>query len=162
MTLQSDADTLGRALGLVTKGVFLLSLRDGEGRALTPGTALINFSEQPPSLLFSMAASASLSPRLQAGVAVCLNVLAEDQNDLLEHCARSRGDERFARGDWHEVPGLAPWLSGCRAVLAGPVAEVWEHAGQLAVVVSLTRADAAPERSPLVYSGGATGRWQPF
>ena len=57
------AEAVTTAVGLLAKGVFLLSLRDQAGRAVTPGTALINFGEVPPSLLFSIGGWRALESR---------------------------------------------------------------------------------------------------
>lgn len=158
----TDAQSVDAALGQLVKGVYLIALSDAEGRALTPGTALINFSRDPHTLLWSVEQSSSLFPRLQPGTRVAVNVLAADQADLLQHCATSKGEERFGCGTWRGGDATqAPWLPEAQAVLQCRVAEVWQHRAQAAVVLAVDAASAAPVSNPMCYAGGRFGAFRP-
>lgn len=160
MTLSNQAEVIDSALGHLVKGVFLFSLRDAEGRAVTPGTALINFGREPKTLLWSLETGSSLYPRLQPGTAVAVNVLNATQSELLQHAASVRGEERFAKGDWQQTEGRAPWLAGAEAVLQCRVEDVWQYSGQAAVVLVIEQAYASEALNPMCYAGGRFGGWK--
>src|SRR5690606_31182002 len=107
----------------------------------TPGTALINFSREPATLLWSLETGSSLYSRLTPGVRVAVNMLAADQAECLRHCASSKGAERFDRGSWHFPPAgdgsLAPWLAEAEAVFQCRVADRWSYQEQAAVVLAV-------------------------
>lgn len=162
MSLSAQAETIEAALGQLLKGVYLFTLRDEAGCALTPGTALINFGAAPPTLLWSLETRSSFYPRLLPGVAVTVNVLAAGQQKLLRDCAAASGAARFEYGVWREPAltgfALAPCLDDAAAVLGCRVRQVWRDGAQGAVVLEIV-AGGAGSSSPLGYAGGGFAAW---
>lgn len=135
--------------------VIALDAPNGERAGITV-SSLVSLSAEPPSVLFTVNASASLHPLLAPGVLVGINVLASHQRAVAQRFgSRSvRGEARFAEGGWVR-DAQAPRLAEAQVFLAVRVDAMHvygSHSVVLAHVLSVRTAEAV---APLIYVNGS-------
>ncbi len=114
----------------------------------------------PPLVAFCVALSSSTWPRIQAVGAFCVNILAEDQEDLCRVFATSSAD-KFRGVGWRPAESGAPILAGALAWIDCSV-EAEHAAGDHVIVVGRVRElGVGREGRPLVFYRGGYGRFEP-
>jgi flavin reductase (DIM6/NTAB) family NADH-FMN oxidoreductase RutF len=119
-------------------------------------TAVCSLGVNPPSLLVSVAQSASLHDPVLASKHFCVNLLRVLHADLLPpFSGQHTGESRFEFGCWarHEV-GL-PFLSNAQASLFCKVDDVLRYGDHAIVVGRVIDARVAEEIEPLLYQNGS-------
>jgi flavin reductase (DIM6/NTAB) family NADH-FMN oxidoreductase RutF len=145
-----------RVLGSFATGVTVVT---GTANGLPVGFACQSFASvslEPPLVLFCPAHTSRSWPLIRESGSFCVNVLADDQEDL---CARfaTTGADKFADLAWHQTP-WGPSLDGVLSTVMCDIQDVHE-AGDHDIVVGhvrelvLHRDDAAP----LVFYRGTFG-----
>jgi flavin reductase (DIM6/NTAB) family NADH-FMN oxidoreductase RutF len=105
---------------------------------------------------FAPARTSSTWPKVRDARRFCVNVLADDQNDLSNAFARS-GTDKFAGVQWRPSLQGAPVLGG---VVAWIDCELWaEYDGgdHTMVAASVVDLGADTARTPLLFHRGAYG-----
>jgi flavin reductase (DIM6/NTAB) family NADH-FMN oxidoreductase RutF/predicted ester cyclase len=115
--------------------------------------AFSSISLDPPLVLFCVGKTALTYPRLFAGDAVAINVLASDQLAIAERFALSGGD-KFAGIPWSPGASGAPLLDSCSAVLEGVIENRIPIGTHAIFIIRVERADASG-RTPLLYLDGS-------
>ena len=147
---------LRRVLGSFATGVTVVT---GDAGGQPVGFACQSFASvslEPPLVLFCPAHTSRSWPLIRESGSFCVNVLADDQEDL---CARfaTTGAAKFADLAWHETP-WGPSLDGVLSTVMCEIQDV-HAAGDHDIVVGrvrelvLHRDDAAP----LVFYRGTFG-----
>jgi 3-hydroxy-9,10-secoandrosta-1,3,5(10)-triene-9,17-dione monooxygenase reductase component len=161
-TLADPADFAERgfraALGRFGTGVAVVtSTHDGEPVGLTCN-AFTSVSLDPPLILFCPAKTSATWPRIAAVGAFCVNVLAESQKQVCASFART-GVDKFAGIDIEPARRVnAPRITGALAHLECEIADVHE-AGDHLIVIGRVVALCHKDGSPLMFYGGAYGRF---
>ena len=145
-------------------GVSLVTTRDEQGRPHGMiATSVTSVCLTPPSLLTCINKTASSHDALARAGIFCVNLLAEDADDIaLRFSSSSFRDTRFAGDIWNELETGAPVLDGaiasfdCRVTSAIEASSHTIFIGEV-VAVRLPQQTAAP----LVYLDGAFARCAP-
>ncbi|MGP4055447.1 flavin reductase family protein [Mycobacterium sp. 4D054] len=147
-----------RVLGHFCTGIAVITAHDGERAIGFTCQSVTSVSLEPPYISFCPSLSSTSWPLIRQVGAVCVNVLAADQQDV---CARfaSRSDEKFAGVGWRPGRNGAPALDGALARIEADVQA--EHiAGDHSIVVAeVTGLWAHAERGPLLFFRGGYGRF---
>ena len=144
-----------RVLGSFATGVTVVT-GDADGQPV--GFACQSFASvslEPPLVLFCPAHTSKSWPLIQSSGRFCVNVLAEDQEDL---CARfaTTGADKFADLLWHETP-WGPSLDGVLSTVMCDIQDV-HPAGDHDIVVGRVRELVLHrEAAPLVFYRGTFG-----
>ena len=97
---------LGAAVNVITSA-------GGPGRVGFTATAVCSVSDQPPTLLVCMHRNSSLHSVLKENGVLCVNTLADDQQELSPVFAGLTGvggEERFKVANWRKLTTGAPVL----------------------------------------------------
>jgi flavin reductase (DIM6/NTAB) family NADH-FMN oxidoreductase RutF len=144
---QFDTDRFKEAMGMFATGVTIVSgMADGEPVGFTC-QAFVSLSIDPPYVAVAPARTSTSWPRIARSGSFCVNVLAEDQEDLCRGFAVS-GGPKFDGVDWSPAPdtgspviaGTLAWVD-CRVEL---VHDAGDHELILGRVVDLGVGDGSP------------------
>lgn len=125
-------------------------------------TAVCSLGISPPSLLISVAHTASMHGPLLRSRRFGVNMLSVDQADLVgPFSGKVKGPERFKLGDWNMDNDGVPCLLGAQANLVCDVAETFEYSGHTVVIGSVTMTRVREAISPLLYEDGNFVRSSP-
>jgi flavin reductase (DIM6/NTAB) family NADH-FMN oxidoreductase RutF/predicted ester cyclase len=133
-------------------GVTIVTTLEGDAPTGLAVNAFSSVSLDPPLVLFCVGRSALTHPRLFAGDAVGVNILARDQRPVAERFALSGGD-KFEHVEWALGENGAPLLGGCAARLEG-VIESRITAPTHTIFLTRVTASQSFDREPLIYVGG--------
>jgi flavin reductase (DIM6/NTAB) family NADH-FMN oxidoreductase RutF/predicted ester cyclase len=148
-----DAATALRAVHRAfPTGVTIVTTSEDGAPAGLAVNAFSSVSLDPPLVLFCVGKTALTYPRLFAGDAVGINVLASDQAAIAERFALSGGD-KFAGLGWSPGASGAPLLDSCAAVLEGVIENRIPIATHAIFIARVERAKTLG-RAPLLYLGG--------
>lgn len=150
------ASGLLSAMRRFASSVTVISVKgpDGQRNAIT-ATSPTSVSMEPPSMLFCVHRESSLASALSEGSGFCINVLADDQEDIARTCAsKLKGEERFDVGDWRESETGTPWLANAEAAIVCSVAQVVPFGSHDIVIGTVDAVHIGDPRDPLVYFDG--------
>ena len=157
--MQSDKESFRYVIGHFASGVTVLTTRGGDEDFGATASAVSSLSLEPPMLLVCLNQRSSTQEAIHASGRFAVNILDENQGDVAERFASSRGTDKFGglaveRGEGG-VPLLGQALASCECRVAESVV-----AGTHRVFLSdVTRAVARPG-SPLTYFRGEFGRFE--
>jgi flavin reductase (DIM6/NTAB) family NADH-FMN oxidoreductase RutF/predicted ester cyclase len=134
-------------------GVTIVTTIEGEAPVGLAVNAFSSISLDPPLVLFCVGRTAHTYPRLFAGDAVGVNILAFDQRGIAARFATS-GGEKFDQVEWALGANGVPLLSGVAARLEG-VIETRIAAPTHTIFITRVTAAEAFDRQPLIYLAGA-------
>jgi flavin reductase (DIM6/NTAB) family NADH-FMN oxidoreductase RutF/predicted ester cyclase len=147
------AEALRAAHRKFPTGVTIVTTMEGAAATGLAVNAFSSVSLDPPLVLFCVGRSAQTYPRLFAGDAVGVNILARDQREVAERFAVSGGD-KFESVQWTLGRNGAPLIAGCAARLEG-VIEARIAAPTHTIFITRVVATETFEVEPLIYLGGA-------
>jgi flavin reductase (DIM6/NTAB) family NADH-FMN oxidoreductase RutF len=153
-----DSAEYRRVLGHFPTGVTVITAsNDGEPVGLAVGS-FFSVSLDPPLVGFCAGKSSSTWPSIEQAETFCVNVLAEDQEDLSRRFA-TKGADRFGAIGWKPGEAGAPRLDGVLAWIDCAL-EAKHDAGDHWIVVGRVLAlDVPREGGPLVFFRGGYGRF---
>lgn len=153
------AASLRRGLRSLAKAVVVITCRRGRERFAMAATAVSELSMDPPSMLICVNKSASLYAPLSAGADFCINILNAAQAEVSMQCSgQTKGEARFAAGDWRESAVGAPYLHDAQASFACRNVRSVEYGTHAVFIGEVEQVfDRAPI-DPLVYVDGRYGR----
>lgn len=106
-------------------------------------------------MLFCVHRESSLAGALSEGSGFCINVLADDQEDIARACAsKLKGEERFEGGDWRDSDAGKPWLANAEAAIVCTVAQIVPFGSHDVVIGTVNAVHIGDPRDPLVYFDG--------
>ncbi len=144
-----------RVLGSFASGVTVVAGQDVDGPIGFACQSFASVSLDPPLVLFCPSRSSRSWPRIQGSGRFCVNVLAEDQQDLCLRFATPEVD-KFEGIGWRP----SPWGPALDGVLARVMCEVEavHRAGDHDVVIGrVQELVTLREAAPLVFFRGAFG-----
>jgi flavin reductase (DIM6/NTAB) family NADH-FMN oxidoreductase RutF len=163
VTVDSDLEgtaspaEMRRVLGSFATGVTVVTGTAGNG--LPVGFSCQSFASvslEPPLVLFCPALTSKSWPLIRESGSFCVNVLAEDQEDLCARFATSGGDKFGADLSWHPTP----WGPSLDRVLSTVMCDVdvVHAAGDHEIVLGrVRRLVLHREAPPLVFYRGTFG-----
>ncbi len=153
-----DAAKFRQVLGHFPTGVTVItSTADGVPVGFAVGS-FASLSLDPPQVLFCAGKTSSTWPKIEATGKFCVNVLADDQEDVCRVFA-SKASDKFAEIGWKHTGNGCPVLAGALAYIDCDIARVVESGDHFIVVGAVTDLDVLHEGGPLVFFRGGYGRF---
>ncbi|MEN3316537.1 MAG: hypothetical protein V7605_2771 [Acidimicrobiaceae bacterium] len=154
-----EAARYRQVLGHFATGVTVVTTADDGRPAGLAVNSFTSVSLAPPLVGFCVARTSTTWPRIRTAGSFCVNILAEDQEDLCRAFA-GRSADRFVGVGWRPARSGAPILAGGLAWLDCTV-EVEHDAGDHILVLGRVREMGVDhEGTPLVFYRGGYGRFQ--
>ncbi|HFA7940876.1 TPA: 4-hydroxyphenylacetate 3-monooxygenase, reductase component [Neisseria gonorrhoeae] len=110
------------AMASCAAGVHVITTDGAAGRYGITMTAVAPVTDEPPTVMLCINRSARIIPILSENGSLCINMLADEHQDVAEHFAGLTGlspEERFAYHIWHrgktgqlEIEGVLAHLHG--------------------------------------------------
>jgi flavin reductase len=99
------------AMSRMAAAVNIVTTNGPFGRAGFAATAVCSVTDSPPTLLVCLNRTASVHPAVTANGVLCINVLADNHQDLSRlFGGKTPADERFAAAAWSELATGSPVL----------------------------------------------------
>jgi len=152
-----NAATMRDVLGHFATGVVVVTAHAAEGALLGfTCQSFASLSLDPPLVTFAPARTSSTWPRIRDVGAFCVNVLAEEHEELSVRFSRPGGSvDKFAGVDWSPAPSGAPVLDGVSAWIDCSLYAEHDGGDHTIVVGRVHDLGADPSRLPLLfYRGG--------
>lgn len=118
--------------------------------------SFVALSLDPTYIGFCPGRSSTSWPRIRQSGAVCINILASDQESLCRRFA-DRREDRFADVQWRPGRNGAPAFDGVLARIEADVVDEIEAGDHTIVVAEPTEFWVSSVRTPLLYYRGAFG-----
>lgn len=155
-------DDFKAAMRQLAATVSLVTTSEEGTRHGMPATAVTSLSLEPPSALVCVNRAASVHGPAERSRFFCLNLLSSDQAALCRQFGARARTERFRTGDWQEGPHGLPYLADAVAALFCRVEETLAYGTHTIFVGRVEQLRVARDRTPLVFQGGAMGRFVPL
>lgn len=153
--VQQQTEAFKRAMRRLTSTVTIITTAHHGRRHGMLATAVCSIGVSPPSLLVSIATSASIHDPLVARGGYCVNLLASDHHDLVRPFSGAlKGEERFSVGDWVSGPFGLPYLRDAQASLFCTVGSIVPFANHSIIIGCVDDVGVRDEISPLLYEDG--------
>jgi flavin reductase (DIM6/NTAB) family NADH-FMN oxidoreductase RutF len=154
-----DAARFRQVLGHFCTGVTVITaVDDGQPAGLAVGS-FSSLSLDPPLVLFCADKGSSTFPKIRAAGVFCVNILADDQEDICRVFA-AKGDDKFAGMGWKKSGTGSPILDGVLAWIDCEVADLVEEGDHFIVVGRVKELEVVHEGGPLLFFRGGYGRFQ--
>jgi flavin reductase (DIM6/NTAB) family NADH-FMN oxidoreductase RutF len=118
-----------------------------------------SLSLDPPLVLFCASKSSSSWPKIEAVGSFCVNILAEDQEEVCRQFA-SKAEDKFAGVGYRPGHTGAPILNGVLGWIDCRMESVTEGGDHVIVVGRVLDLEVAHEGKPLVFFRGGYGRFE--
>lgn len=155
------ANLKGAMRGFAQSVVIITTLGGDGARYAMAATAVTPVSMDPPSMLICVNRTASAYRTLEGGAHFCLNILNAAQADVGKCCAVSRGDDRFAVGDWRIDDDGLSYLADAQAVIVCHQRQVTAYGSHDIFVGDVQSVRLSGDVDPLIYLDGAYRRVGP-
>ncbi|CAN0619117.1 FMN reductase (NADH) RutF [Burkholderia multivorans] len=159
-TVSADDHRIG--MRRFAAGVSIISARHGASRAGLTATAVCSVTTDPPRLVVFVNKNVVASPVVLNSGALCVNVLAGDQEEIAKAFAGMlpgiQGDARFGFGDWQALTTGAPALAGALACFDCRVIKVFDESTHHAFLCEVLAARERSDGDALVYLNGGFRR----
>lgn len=153
-----DSAKFRQVLGHFPTGVTVItSMHEGTPVGLAVGS-FASLSLEPPQVLFCPGKQSSTWPKIQQSGAFCVNILAEDQEDVCRVFASSAAD-KFAEVGWKKSGNGSPIIDGVLAYVDCSVGEVVEAGDHYVVIGAVHDLEVRHEGGPLLFFRGGYGRY---
>lgn len=151
-----SAEEMRRVLGHFCTGVAVITAHDGRQPHGFTCQSVTSVSLDPPYISFCPANTSSSWPLIRATGSVCVNILADDQQQLCAQFAKT-GPDKFAGVRWSPGGNGAPALDNALASIEATI-EFEHRAGDHTIVVGrVTALQAHDHRKPLLFFRGGLG-----
>lgn len=153
-----DSAKYRQVLGHFPTGVTVITaVADGTPVGMAIGS-FASLSLDPPQVLFCAGKHSSSWPRIQATGSFCVNILADDQEDVCRVFA-SKSSDKFAEIGWKHTGNKNPLIDGALAFIDCAIDEVIESGDHFIVVGRVTELEVLHEGDPLLFFRGGYGRF---
>lgn len=157
-----DPSEYRRVLGHFPTGVTVVTGADATGTAGMAIGSFASVSLDPPLVMFCPGKTSTSWLRIKETGAFCVNVLGEDQKDVCGVFA-GKAEDKFEGIDWTTATTGSPVIPGSLAVIDCEIHAVLDggdHDIVVGLVTSMSTADDAGERGPLLFFQGGYGRYE--
>ena len=144
-------------MGHFGTGVTIVTARDGDEPIGMACNSFTSLSLDPPMVLFCAATSSSTWPRIQRAGHYCVNILAENGEELCRTFA-SKGADRYNGLGYSTAVTGAPVLDDALAYIDCEIAHEYDG-GDHVIVVGRVVEIGHREGSPLMFYRGGYGRY---
>jgi flavin reductase (DIM6/NTAB) family NADH-FMN oxidoreductase RutF len=146
-------------LGHFPTGVTVVTAATDEGPVGLCVGSFTSVSLHPPMVAFCAGYSSTSYPRIEAAGHFCVNILAEDQEEVARVFAE-KGDEKFAGIGWRpSVVTRAPVINDVLAWVDCEIDAIHEAGDHWIVVGRVLDLEIGHEGGPLVFFRGGFGRY---
>jgi flavin reductase (DIM6/NTAB) family NADH-FMN oxidoreductase RutF len=153
-----DSAKYRQVLGHFPTGVTVISsIHDGAPVGMAIGS-FSSLSLDPPQVLFCVGRQSSTWPKLEASGSFCVNILAEDQEDVCRVFA-SKATDKFSEIGWKRSGNGSPIIDGVLAYVDCSIANVIESGDHWIVVGEVQDLEVRHEGGPLLFFRGGYGRY---
>lgn len=153
-----DSAKFRQVLGHFPTGVTVVTaIHDGTPVGMAIGS-FASLSLDPPQVLFCVGRHSSTWPRIREVGSFCVNVLAEDQEDVCRVFA-AKSDDKFAEIGWTRSGNGSPLLAGVLAHLDCTIDQVIDSGDHAVVIGAVSDLGVDHEGGPLVFFRGGYGRF---
>ncbi|MBV6633942.1 MAG: flavin reductase family protein [Alphaproteobacteria bacterium] len=144
-----------RSCGQTVTVIAMADPESGERYGLT-ASSVTSLSMEPPSLVACINRDAKISPHIEVGTLLSINILGDDQSAISNAFATEpEPGDRFRHGDWQTDPDGVPYLADALGHVVARIASTTDHGTHTVVIADVTAALADPTRQPLIYHDGA-------
>lgn len=148
------------AMRQAASGVTVVTATDKGKRWGVTVSAMTSVSAEPPLLLVCINARSPVCAAIESGEGFCVNILAEQQQEVSDvfagRIATASGD-RFDCGDWRDGTTGAPGLEGAAARFHCRLEACHSHGSHRIFIGRAIEAEAGDSR-PLLYCDRSYGR----
>lgn len=125
---------------------------NGERFGLT-ATAVNSICATPPRLLVCVNTSGSTHAKILAAGVLCVNVVAEGQDEIAKAFAGLLGKDfdKFSQGTWSELKTQSPVLNNATAVFDCHIVETIEQFTHTIFICEVVATQIKPNAAPLLY-----------
>ena len=153
-----DSAKYRQVLGHFPTGVTVItSTSEGHPIGLAVGS-FASLSLEPPTVMFGAGKQSSTWPKIEAAGKFCVNVLAEDQEDVCRVFA-SKAPDKFEEVGYRHSGNGSPLIEGVLAYIDCNVGDVLDHGDHYIVVGEVTDLEVRHEGGPLLFFRGGYGRF---
>jgi 3-hydroxy-9,10-secoandrosta-1,3,5(10)-triene-9,17-dione monooxygenase reductase component len=156
--LRPDPATMRTVLGHFATGVTVITAMDGGEPIGMAANSFTSVSLEPPLVLFCAAHDSSTWPRIEAAGRWCVNMLAEDGEEVCRVFAQ-RGADRFAQIAWQPGQSGAPVLDDALAYVDCTTEAQYEGGDHVIVVGRVVDLGHQDHGRPLCFYRGGYGRF---
>jgi flavin reductase (DIM6/NTAB) family NADH-FMN oxidoreductase RutF len=156
-----DAARYRLVLGHFVTGVTVITAIDPDDRqpAGLAANSFTSVSLDPPLVAFCAAYSSSTWPRIQAAGKFCVNILADDQEEICRVMA-TKGIDKFAGIGWSPSVNGSPVIDGSLAYIDCTIEAEHSAGDHLIVVGRVHELGVEEEGRPLAFFRGGYGRFE--
>jgi flavin reductase (DIM6/NTAB) family NADH-FMN oxidoreductase RutF len=152
-----DTAKFRQVLGHFPTGVTIITaMNDGQPVGFAVGS-FASLSLEPPQILFCAGKSSSSWPKIESAGAFCVNVLADDQEDVSRVFA-SKAPDKFQEIGWKHSGNGSPIITGVLAYIDCRIGEIVEAGDHFVVIGQVDDLDVMHEGGPLIFFRGGYGR----
>jgi flavin reductase (DIM6/NTAB) family NADH-FMN oxidoreductase RutF len=149
-----------QVLGHFPTGVVVVTaLNDDKPVGLAIGS-FTSASLDPPLVGFLAGRNSSSWPKIEQAGSFCVNVLAEEQEDICRVFA-SKADDKFASIGWRPSRNGSPILNDVLAWIDCEIEKVDEAGDHWWVLGRVVELEVRHEGGPLIFFRGGYGRYSP-
>jgi flavin reductase (DIM6/NTAB) family NADH-FMN oxidoreductase RutF len=153
-----DAAKFRQVLGHFPTGVTVITSHNADGPIGLAVGSFASLSLEPPQVLFCAGKQSSSWPKIEATGKFCVNLLADNQEDVCRVFASSAKD-KFAEIGWKRSGNGSPLLEGVLGYIDCDVAQVVESGDHFVVIGAVHDLDVLHEGGPLIFYRGGYGRF---
>jgi 3-hydroxy-9,10-secoandrosta-1,3,5(10)-triene-9,17-dione monooxygenase reductase component len=155
-TVAPSPEDMRQHLGCFATGVTVITAEDEAGPVGFACQSFSSLSLEPPMVLFCVDENSRSWPRIRAAGSFCVNILAEDQQEL---CGRfgSKTGSKFEGLEWTSSVWGTPALPDVLIRVHAEVAEVHRAGDHDIVIGRVLELEQPREGRPLVFYQGKFG-----
>jgi 3-hydroxy-9,10-secoandrosta-1,3,5(10)-triene-9,17-dione monooxygenase reductase component len=155
-----DAAHFRTVLGHFPTGVTVITAKGDDGPAGLAVGSFFSVSLDPPLVGFCPNKASSNWPGIKAAGAFCVNILAEDQEDVCRVFA-AKGGDKFSGIGWHPASTGSPRLNDVLAWIDCEIEAVHDAGDHEVCIGRVKELDVERHRDgPLVFFRGGYGRFE--
>jgi flavin reductase (DIM6/NTAB) family NADH-FMN oxidoreductase RutF len=156
-----DGARFRQVLGHFPTGVTVITAITDAGPVGLAVGSFFSVSLDPPLVAFCAGKSSTSYPKIAEAGHYCVNVLADEQEDICRVFA-SKGDDKFATIGWRPSPATgAPVINDVLAWIDCDIHAVHEAGDHYIVIGRVHELEVGHEGGPLVFFRGGYGRFTP-
>ncbi|MED5800628.1 flavin reductase family protein [Gordonia sp. Z-3] len=149
-----SARNLRRVWGNFATGVAVITAHDGERPIGFTCQSVVSVSLDPPLMSFCPSRTSTTWPLAREVGALCINILAADQQEMCRQFAVS-GADKFRGIDWSPTGNGAPAISGALAHIDGHLVSEHDAGDHSIAVAAITALSADEDSTPLLFFRGS-------
>jgi 3-hydroxy-9,10-secoandrosta-1,3,5(10)-triene-9,17-dione monooxygenase reductase component len=154
-----DAARFRQVLGHFPTGVTVITATTPDGPVGMAVGSFFSVSLDPPLVAFCAGKSSTSYPKIAEVGHYCVNVLADEQEDVCRIFA-AKGDDKFATVGWRPAPSTgAPVIHDVLAWIECEIDAVHEAGDHNIVIGRALDLEVGHEGGPLVFFRGGYGRY---